>query len=125
MKELRRSSLIILRKFFLKSCKVEFAFFVFIWVFFHEYSHFHSFHGHLDISRVITAESSPLCIVNIGLEPGNFGFLTQVTYHQAALSLEFSLSTTALVTAVVRIFKTRQTLGNISRVLLYLIKIYF
>ena len=55
-----------------------FFFFFYIWVFFHEHSrftgqqgkgeviyltplcHFHPLHRHLDISRAITAESSPL-----------------------------------------------------------------
>ena len=42
MKELRHSSLVILQKFFLTCCKVEFAFHfcLSIWVFFHEYSQF-------------------------------------------------------------------------------------
>ena len=87
MKELQHS-LIILQKFFLTCCKVEFAFYfcLSIWVFFHEYLnlqgsrckgkeaislypfyHFHSLHGYLVISRVIAAES--------------FVFLTQVTNH--------------------------------------------
>ena len=37
--------------------------------------HFHPLHRHLDISRVITAESSPLHIV-AGLEPGKRKSLT-------------------------------------------------
>ena len=81
MKELRRSSPIILQKSVLTCRKVELAFLVFfIWVFFYKYSrfkgqqgkgeafslypfcHFHPFHSHLDISRVIAAESFEDCI---------------------------------------------------------------
>ena len=64
-------------------------FFFFIWVFFHEHSwftgqqgkseaisliplyHFHLFHRHLDISRAITAESSPLLIASSQIWTGN------------------------------------------------------
>ena len=61
--------------------------------------HFHPIQRHLDISFVITAESSLLRIA------GNWN----------------PLSTLALVAAVVRkMLKTRVTLGNISRVLLNL-----
>ena len=75
MKELRRSSPIILRKSFLKRYKADFAFLIlFLSGFFHEYSrfteqqgkgeaiylqlffYFHSLHRHLDISWVIAAE---------------------------------------------------------------------
>ena len=74
-------------------------FFFSIWVFFHEHSrftgqqgkgkgiyltppyHFHPLHRHLDISRAITAESSPLQIA--GLQPGTFRFRAQVANHQA------------------------------------------
>ena len=38
-------------------------------------------HRHLDISEVITAESSPLHYVVAGLEPGTFGFQAQVANH--------------------------------------------
>ena len=71
-----------------------FFFFFSVWVFFHETSrftwqqgkggdiyltplyHFHPFHRNLDISQVITAESSSLHIASIvaGLEPGTFRF---------------------------------------------------
>ena len=62
-----------------------------VWVFFHEYSrftgqqvkgeaislkalyHFYPLHRHLDISRLITAESSPLHIARNWTQPGNFG----------------------------------------------------
>ena len=49
--------------------------------------HFHPLHAHLlEISRVITAESSPLHIaLPAGLKSGTFGFRTQViNYVQAA-----------------------------------------
>ena len=41
--------------------------------------YFHPLHKHLDISRVITAETSPLLAV--GLEPGPFGFRAEVANH--------------------------------------------
>ena len=76
--------------------KYIFYFIVFsIWVFFHKHSrfsrekrrgicltplyHFHPLHRHLEISRGITAESSPLHTA--GLEPGTFGFRAQVVNH--------------------------------------------
>ena len=80
----------------------------------------HLLYRHLDISRLIAAERQPLAT---GLEPGRFGFLTQVGNHWATRSLEFALSTLGLVAAVVRrMLKTLVTLGNISRVLLNLVK---
>ena len=63
-----------------------------IWTFFHEHSritglqgkgedisltphyHFHPFHRHLDISRAITAESSPLHIASSRTRTGNLWF---------------------------------------------------
>ena len=63
-----------------------------IWVFFHEHSqitglqgkgegisltphyHFHPLHRHLDISRAITAESSPLRIASSRTQTGNLWF---------------------------------------------------
>ena len=75
MKELRRSSPIILRKSFLKRYKADFDFFnfIFIWIFSRIFTihrtagegeaiflqlffHFHSLHRHLDIGWVIAAE---------------------------------------------------------------------
>ena len=70
------------------------SFFLFfsIWVVFHEHSritglqgkgegfsltphyHFHPLHGHLDISRAITAESSPLDISSSRTRTGNLWF---------------------------------------------------
>ena len=67
-------------------------FFFSIWVFFHEHSrftgqqgkgegiyltplyHFHPLHRHLDISRAITAESSPLRIAGSRTRTGNLWF---------------------------------------------------
>ena len=70
-------------------------------------------HRHLDISRVIVAESSPLRIADSRLKLGTFG----------THSLEFAIFTLALVAAAVRrMFKTRIALGNISQILLNLIK---
>ena len=83
----------------LKNCELElsyilakFFFFFSILVFFHEHSrftgqqgkgegiyltplyHFHPLHGHLDISRAITAESSPLHIAGSRTRTGNLWF---------------------------------------------------
>ena len=78
-----------------------FFFFFSIGVFFHEHSrstgqqgkgegiyltalyHFHPLHRHLDISRAITAESSPLRIAGSRTRTGTFGFRAQVANHQA------------------------------------------
>ena len=77
------------------------------------FSQFHPLHRHLDISWIIASESSPLRIAHSRNRAGN-----------RTRSLEFTLSRFALVAAVVRrMLKTRVTLGNISRVLLNLIKI--
>ena len=58
-----------------------------------------------------------------GVKPGTFGFLMQVGNHYATRSLKLALYTIALVAAVVRrMLKSRVALGNISRVLLNLIK---
>ena len=46
------------------------------------YYHFHPLNMRLDITRAITAESSPLHMA-AGLEPGTFGFRAQVANHQA------------------------------------------
>ena len=66
--------------------------FISTWVFFHEHSritglqgkregisltphyHFHSLHRHTDISRAITAESSPLQIASSQTRTGNLWF---------------------------------------------------
>ena len=74
-------------------CSEYFFFFFFsIWIFFHEHSrftgqqgkgegiyltplyHFHPLHRHLDISRAITAESSPLHIAGSRTRTGNLWF---------------------------------------------------
>ena len=71
-----------------------------IWVFFHEHSritgltageggghfltphyHFHPLHRHLDISRAITPEGSPLHIASVRTRTGAFGFRAQVANH--------------------------------------------
>ena len=74
------------------SQNLTFFFFFSIWVFFHEHSqftgqqgkgegiyltplyHFHPLHRHLDISRAITAESSPLHIAGSRTRTGNIWF---------------------------------------------------
>ena len=73
-------------------CPSLFFFFFSIWIFFHEHSrfmgqqgkgegiyltplyHFHLLHRHLDISRAITAESSPLHIAGSQTQTGNLWF---------------------------------------------------
>ena len=45
------------------------------------YHHFHPHHRHLDISRTITAESSPLQIASTRTRIGNFYFRAQVANH--------------------------------------------
>ena len=52
-------------------------------------------------------------LTSVGIEHGTFG----------AGSLEFTLSTLALVAAIVRMLKTRVTLGNVSHAFLSLTKI--
>ena len=70
-----------------------------IWVFFHNHSritelqgkgegvyltphyHFHQLHRHLDVSRAITTDSSPLHIGSSCTRTGTFGFRAQVTNH--------------------------------------------
>ena len=74
-------------------------FFFSIWVLFHEHSritglkgmgegilltphyHFRPLHRHLDISRTITAESSPLRIASSRTRTRTFGFRAQVANH--------------------------------------------
>ena len=79
---------------------VMMLFFLFsIWVFFHEHSrftgqqgkggaitltplyHFHPLHRQLDISRAITAGSSPLHIASSRTRTGTFRFRVQVANH--------------------------------------------
>ena len=45
--------------------------------------HFHPLHRYLDISQVITAESSPLHIASSQTQTGTFVFQVQVANHQA------------------------------------------
>ena len=88
-----------------------------LYIFFY---HFHSLHGHLDISRVISAHLYEQ--LTTGLKPGTFGFLSEFANHEATRSSEFALSAIAIAAAVFRkMLKTRETLGNISPVLLNLI----
>ena len=55
MKKFRRSLHIIHQKFVLTCCKAELTFLLFFLL-------FHSFHRHFNISKVIAAEGSSLCI---------------------------------------------------------------
>ena len=43
--------------------------------------HFHPLHRHLDISRAITPEGSPLHIASVRTRTGAFGFRAQVANH--------------------------------------------
>ena len=79
------------RAIFSKIASISISFFS-IWVFFYEHSqftgqqgkregiyltplyHFHPLHGHLDISRAIAAESSPLRIAGSRTRTGNLWF---------------------------------------------------
>ena len=92
---------------------LKFYFFVSIWVFLfmniHEsqdcsgrgrafsltpHYHFHPLHWHLDISRAITAKSSPLHIASSWTRTGTFAFRAQVTNHQTTrLSEDFKKMT--------------------------------
>ena len=76
------------------------------------FCHFHPLHRHVDTSWVIAAENSPLCIAGSKKRTWNLWY-----------TLEFTLSTFALVVAVVRrMLKTQVKSGNISSVLLDLTK---
>ena len=76
MKELRRSSLIILRKSVLICRKAELAFFFFLSGFLSSLYHFHPLHRPLDFSKVIAAEGSPLRIAGRQTQAETFGFLS-------------------------------------------------
>ena len=140
MKELRHSSLTILRKFFLHAVKQD-SLFIFVSlsgfsstniynlqdnrykgreaISLYPFYRFHSLQGHLDISRVILQRAHLCAQLTAGLKPGTFVFLTQVANHQPTRSLEFALPKIALVAAVIsRMLKTWETLQNISGVLL-------
>ena len=76
MKELRRSSLIILRKSVLICRKAELAsFFFFLSGFLSPLYHFHPLHRPLDPSKVIATEGSPLRIAGSQTQAETFGFL--------------------------------------------------
>ena len=78
IKELGRSSFIILRKSILTCCKAELAFLFFFFFFLSGFVaplyYFHPLHRHLEISKVIAAESSPLHIAGNGTRSRKFGF---------------------------------------------------
>ena len=91
MKELRRSSLIMLRKSVLTCREAELAFFFSIWVFFHQYHdpqdtaekggvslypfyHFHQLQKHLGVIQVVAAESTPLRIAGNRTQIRSFWF---------------------------------------------------
>ena len=114
---------------------------VFFWVFFHEYHDLKDSRGRGRLSLYILSTTSfrftdtqilaklllqrtHRCVqLAAGLKSGTFGFLSQVANHSASRFLNFSLSTLALVADAVRdMLKTRVTLGNISLVLVNLIK---
>ena len=80
---------LVLQHFLNSAMKTQTFFFFFIWVFSHDHSritglqgkgegisltphyHFHPLHRHLDISRAITTESSPLHIASSRTRTGN------------------------------------------------------
>ena len=80
MKELRHSSLIILRKSVLTCRKAELPSF-FLSVLLTPVYHFHTLHRDLDISKVIAAESSLLRVANNRTQTRNFGFSRKVAKH--------------------------------------------
>ena len=143
IKKLRRSSPIILQKSVLTSFRAEFAFslffFFFIWVFFHRYSHstwqqgnwetislypsyhFHSLHRHLDTSCVIPAESLHNWQPDLNRET-LFYQRKSLTFKLYALFRIHTFYTCSMAAIERKMLKTRVTLGNISRVLLNLIK---
>ena len=68
-------------------------------------------------------QGAQLCVQLVaGFEPRAFGLLTQVPNHYATCSLDYALSKLALAAVVKRLLKTWVALGNISRILLNLIK---
>ena len=134
MKDSRHSSFTYTEGLFFHVVKHNLLFlflFYSIWFFFHEYSRFtgqqvkgrltpyflSTFSTHFTNTQTLAGlllQRAHLCAqLAAGIEHGTFG----------TRSLEFTLSTLALVAAVVRrMLKTRVTLGNISRVLLSLTK---
>ena len=138
MKELRRSSLIVLRK---SVCTCPLLFltgFSFTnmmihrtagkgWVSLYPFYHFYLLQKHLDISQVVAAERTLLRIAGSRTRTGNLWFPSasraQAAKHYATRPLKFTLSTLALVANIDRnMLKTRISLGNISLALLNLIK---
>ena len=143
IKELRHSSLVVLRKCSLTCRKAELTGFVFssILVFFNECYDTQDSRGRVRLYLYILSttctcftdtqalarlllQKAHLCAeLAARLKPGTFDFLAQVTKHYATRPLKFVLSTLALVADVVRsMLKTRVALGNISLALLNLIK---
>ena len=139
IKKLRRSSPIKQKSLFLHVVKL--TFFFSILVFFHEYLsftgqqrkweaiylhhfyHFHCFTETQTLFGLLLVGAHLRAQLAAGLEPATFSFLTQVTNQKVTLSLESSYCTIGL-TAVVAwgMLKIQVTLGNISRVLINLIK---
>ena len=138
---MRRSSLITLRKSFLKRYKADFAFLIFFLSgFFSRIFTIHrtagegaqdstgrgklSFYCFSITSTRFTdtqtlagllLQRAHLCPqLAAGIELGTFDFLTHVANHKSTRSLEFALSTLGLAAAFVRrMLKTRVTLRNI------------
>ena len=132
MKDSRRSSSTIYQESVLTCCNAKFAFFS-TWLFFaniydlqdsrrrgklspHNLSTTSTrFTGTQALAGLLVQRANISAQLAPGIEQGTFG----------TLSLEFTLSTLALVAAAVgRMLKTQVTLGNISRVLLNLFKRY-
>ena len=141
MKELRHSSLTILRKLFLHAVKQN-SLFIFVSLSRFSSTNIHNlqdnrYKGREAIYLYILSTASihsrdtqtlvglllqraHLCAqLTAGLKPGTFVFLTQVANHQPTRSLEFALPKIALVAiAISRMLKTWETLQIISGVLL-------
>ena len=116
MKELRRSSLIILQKSVLTCPLLFLAGFSFTNMMIHRtagkgsvslypFHHFYLLQKHLDINQVVAAESTLA-----RLQPGTFGFLAQAAKHYVMRPLKFTLSTLALVANIDR---NMLNLGNL------------
>ena len=131
---MRRSSLIILRKSFLKRYKADFAFLIFFLsgFFFTTIHDSQDSRGRRKLSFYCFSTTSTrftdtqtlaglllqrahLCPqLAAGIELGTFDFLTHAANHKSTRSLEFALSTLGLAAAFVRrMLKTWVTLRNI------------
>ena len=126
MKELRHSLLIMLGKSVLPCRKAELpSSFFFLSGFLSPLYHFHPLHRHLHISKVMAAESSPLRIAGSWTQSRNLWFAIVKWLSTKLRALYICPFHMALMADVVKsMLETQVTLGNISLVLLNLIKIF-